>query len=713
MIRWQYRLRGLVFAGLSVMGLVAALAGQVVAQSVEPERSPAWQRIYDTSGFGTYGYNRLMRRDNIEDGRASRLYYDAKNALDACDEEAFSEALAGLRDWLVDKWLQISTVSHFGRDISGERGREVFAHVVALRDEAFQIEELIRDLTAVWEEKVDCKPVNLRQLYLTKPRNSITDEIDSSAVLPHKAARVEQAGDTGKEPREKSPRPTDFELTDTGGPVQIVRPLEGTPYRWQIDGTIGPAGVIEGSYATLPVPPVAPTVGEGQSAPVTAGRAWAHLTPSGRHLRGCVQILEDGTELPFYAGVGGTHAKAAANGALDLIVRAHVFSDELAGPDRCGNFQDVMSGRGLPGLHVALYHTESQELWGYARSDAMGFSEFHLMPFADFLVYLLTSPPSIDALPQEAAVVSKIRYAHALPPTPFDPATAQGPYYHQINVAPTHPDYLTVIPSEDIALHEERVITPRALGSAVKTDCPKLETVAAPEFASPEDHRREAEALQREAIDLIQQSAAQHELMRAWLQRAADAEAEGATGLAASYHERAETHRARMEALQTQSEERAARAAEELERVATLLQQQANRTFTSTEIGCSMPRQTLTVKEQRIAIQEQLDQTYGRQTGICGPDITQLVLKSLRDVHRKRWATWSAEKRREACESLITPGLSSSAWDINALAPATMIGIEPESKWTPTPLHKTYQEYKNSVPLYFEKVAGQCAKPRQ
>ncbi|WP_412562111.1 hypothetical protein [Thalassobius sp. MITS945101] len=162
MIRWHCRLQGLVFAGLSLMWIVVALAGQADAQSAEPERSPAWQRIYDTSGMGTYGYNRLMRRDNIEDGRASRLYYDAKNALDACDEEAFSEALAGLRDWLVDKWLQISTVSHFGRDISGERGLELFAHVVALRDEAFQIEELIRDLTAVWDEKVNCKPMNLR-----------------------------------------------------------------------------------------------------------------------------------------------------------------------------------------------------------------------------------------------------------------------------------------------------------------------------------------------------------------------------------------------------------------------------------------------------------------------------------------------------------------------------------------------------------------------
>lgn len=95
---------------------------------------------------------------------------------------------------------------------------------------------------------------------------------------------------------------------------------------------------------------------------------------------------------------------------------------------------------------------------------------------------------------------------------------------------------------------------------------------------------------------------------------------------------------------------------------------------------------------------------------ICGPDITENVLRVLDKMHND-WRRWDSSKKGEKCRDLINPATALSAWDITELSPGTAPLTEDqyEDAFGGT---KGYKKYIKTTKFWFEGAAAACAKPR-
>ncbi|MEP0940127.1 MAG: hypothetical protein ABJH20_00180 [Rhizobiaceae bacterium] len=230
---------------------------------------------------------------------------------------------------------------------------------------------------------------------------------------------------------------------------------------------------------------------------------------------------------------------------------------------------------------------------------------------------------------------------------------------------------------------------------------------------STDFHRQRAIELQNEANALIQEAAAQFDLFKQWLDRATEASAQDDDTTAALYRDKADTHNARMIELQEHAARRMQLARDELKKSAEALRRNANRTFNSVAIDCPGLGPKLAVDESAKRIAEGLASQLAEGRGICGPDVTDLVLGSLKEVYTDKWSRWTPDYREAICESFVTFPLALSSWDINGFAPSAFDQIIPEEDWKPTRQFPTYDEYKYGQPFFFEKFAASCAKPRR
>ncbi|MCH8208635.1 MAG: hypothetical protein IIA62_06245 [Nitrospinae bacterium] len=100
------------------------------------------------------------------------------------------------------------------------------------------------------------------------------------------------------------------------------------------------------------------------------------------------------------------------------------------------------------------------------------------------------------------------------------------------------------------------------------------------------------------------------------------------------------------------------------------------------------------------------------QEYVCGPDVTEHVLRGLRKLYTKRWLFWDEEQRTNKCLELINPLTGASAWEINVFAPSRgMDSKEGYLKKNPTQDDEDYEKY-TKFPHWLQSYSPDCAIPK-
>lgn len=243
------------------------------------------------------------------------------------------------------------------------------------------------------------------------------------------------------------------------------------------------------------------------------------------------------------------------------------------------------------------------------------------------------------------------------------------------------------------------------LGSIIKDrkeeePCPWVEVA----YGSPQYHRNLGVDNDREAEDFSEWEEEWRRHARQWRELAEtarrngdaaeaerrEARARSLDGLADDYARWAERARRRAEEARRQAEETERREQEQAERV------------------CSTPA----LVGNKVAVVSEPPQNVAPPeppSMVCGPDVTENVLRVMRKMHTD-WRNMDSSTKGAKCRNLIDPMTALTAWDINALSPSAA-PVSRESYAEAFGPNANYDRYLQGR-FWFEVVSDRCAIPR-
>ncbi len=216
-----------------------------------------------------------------------------------------------------------------------------------------------------------------------------------------------------------------------------------------------------------------------------------------------------------------------------------------------------------------------------------------------------------------------------------------------------------------------------------------------------------AEGYERDAAGFRERAQEMREKAQEWRTLAESPRIRESDDLLHEHHERARGFDLRAEQYERQANEADAAATEERRIYAEQVSPDCDTAqFHSTQIAINEHPPATTPETPQKPIMPDPPEEDAK---ICGPDITDHVLETLRDLYIQKWKRWTAAQRSEKCSILVSWPEATYAWDISALSP----NIAPETQKFRKETDEEYQRYLESKKFWFEDVSPHCAIPRQ